>query len=232
MVSLIAAGGYRSLVAPGRPFSRGVAAEPGFDMVHAVFRSPVPLWQGLEAAARHVEGAGRPVTAIAGFELRIRQPLRPEEFDGFNAPYAERLAAMGLTSASELVAARTNVAPVVPGVTEPCVHAFTYSVPDSRRQAPAFRLSGATETRRDGSDAEKLRSIVDELESRMAELGVSWADATAVSVYAGASGALDAVRDRFGTAGLHGLTWFPSHPPLVDFEFEIDAAGVGAEITL
>jgi hypothetical protein len=232
MVSQFPAGAYRSLVAPGRPFSLGVAADPGFDMVHAVFRSPVPLWQGLEAAARHVEGAGRPATAIAGFELRLPQPLRREQFDEFNAPYGARLAALGLTSANELVAARTNVAPVIPGVAEASVYAFTYTVPDRGRGAPAFRLSGATETRSDGSGADKLRSIVDELESRMRELGVSWADATAVSVYARASDALDAVRESFGTAGLHGLTWFPSLPPLADFQFEIDAAGVGAEVSL
>src|SRR5215470_17859710 len=108
MVSQFPEGGYRSLVAPGRAFSLGVAAEPGFDLVHAVFRSPVPLWRGLEAAARHVEGGGRPVTAIAGFELRLPQPLGREQFDEFNAPYRARLTAMGLTSANELVAARTN----------------------------------------------------------------------------------------------------------------------------
>jgi hypothetical protein len=225
-------GSYRSLVAPGRPFSLGVAADPGYDLVHAVFQRPVPLRQGLEAAAQHVRAAGRPVTAIGAFELRIPEPLGRADFDAFNAPYAARLAAMGLASAGELVAARTNVAPTVPGIREPSLHAFTYTVPDGRRTAPAFRLSGATESRLDGSAADRLRSIVQVLEGRLAELGVSWDDATAVSVYGEPSDVLGSVRESFRAAGLRGLTWFPSRPPLVDFEFEIDAAGVGTELTL
>ncbi len=68
-------GSYRSLIAPGRPFSFGIVADPGFDLVHAVFPSPVPLGEGLDAAARHVQAAGRPVTAIAAFELRMVAPL-------------------------------------------------------------------------------------------------------------------------------------------------------------
>jgi hypothetical protein len=232
MLSQFTPGSYRSLVAPGRPFSFGIVTDQGFDLVHAVFRRPVPLHQGLEAAARHVRAAGRPVTAIGAFELRIPEPLGREEFDAFNAPYAERMAAMGLTSASELVAARTNVAPTTPGIEEPSLHAFTYTVPDRGRTAPAFRLSGATETRHDASGADKLRSIVEVLGGRLAELGVSWDDATAVSVYGEASGVLWDVRESFHGASLRGLTWFPSLPPLIDFEFEIDAAGVGTEITL
>jgi hypothetical protein len=225
-------GGYRSLVAPGRPFSFGVVADTGFDLVHAVFHRPVPLAAGLDAAARHVQAAGRPVTAVAAFELRIPAPLSSEAFAAFNAPYAERLRALGLTSENELVAARTNVAPAIAGVTEPSLHAFTYTVPGRGRPASAFRLSGATETRRDGSAGDRLRSIVEVLEARLAALGASWADATAVGVYGAASEGLGDVRESFGTAGLRGLTWFPSLPPLADFAFEIDAQGVGTELVL
>jgi hypothetical protein len=230
-----APGSYCFIEAPGRPFSSGVVADPGFDLVHAVFFRPVALSQGLDAARRHVEGAGRPVTAIAGFELRIPEPLSREAFDAFNAPYVERMAAMGLATAGEMVTTRTNVAPIAGGVTEPSVHAFTYTVPGGGRPSPAFRLSGATETRRDGPAAGRLRSIVEVLEERMAELGAGWEDSTAISVYgaAGVSGGLDGeVLAGLGTAVLQGLTWFPALPPIVGFEFEIDARGVGTEIVV
>jgi hypothetical protein len=75
VLSHFAAGSYRFVAAPGRPFSSGIVADPGFDLVHAVFFRPVPLAAGLEAARGHVESAGRPLTALAAFELRIPVPL-------------------------------------------------------------------------------------------------------------------------------------------------------------
>jgi len=232
VLSRFAPGDYRFLVATGRPFSSGVVADPGFDLVHAVFFRPVPLDEGLEAARRHVEAAGRPVAALAAFELRIPEPLTQEGFAAFNAPYVERMRALGLTSDGEWVTARTNVAPTTGGVSEPSLYAFTYTVPGRSRSAPAFRLSGATEPSRSGSAADRLRSIVEELDPRLAELGVSWADSTAINVY-GVTGAPAAdVADAFGAAALHGISWFPSRPPLVEFDFEIDARGVGTELVV
>lgn len=234
MLSHFVPGSYRFLGVPGRPFSAGIVADPGFDLVHAVFSRPVALELGLDAAARHVEAAGRPMAAIGGFELRIPEPLSRQGFDAFNAPYVQRMAAMGLTSENEMVAARTNVAPTVAGVTAPSVFAFTYTVPGRGRSEPAFRLSGATETRRDGSAAERLRSIVEVLAARMADLGVTWEDSTAINVYGAASAAtaLSDVLGSFGAAGLRGLTWFPSLPPISDFAFEIDARAAGTEIVV
>jgi hypothetical protein len=231
VLSHFAAGSYRFVVAPGRPFSSGIVADPGFDLVHAVFFRPVPLAAGLEAARRHVESGGRPVAALAAFELRIPEPLSPEGFDAFNEPYVERMATLGLRRGDDWVTARTNVAPTTAPVGEPSLYAFTYTVPGSRPQ-PAFRLSGATETRHDGSAADRLRSIVEALARPMAELGVTWEASTAINVY-GASGApADEVAAAFGLAALHGVTWFPSLPPLRDYEFEIDARGVGTEIVI
>jgi hypothetical protein len=195
----------------------------------------VPLGEGLEAARRHVESAGRTAVAIAGFELRIPKQLSREGFTAFNAPYVERLAAMGLTSDDGPVTTRTNVAPTVPGVAEPSVHAFTYTVPGRGRTAVAFRLSGAAETRTDGTATERLATIVDELDERMDELGVRWADATAASIYGpeGTMAAVDAgLLARVGAGGLRGLTWYPCHPPVEGIDYEIDAMGAGTELTL
>ena len=232
MLSNYAPGNYSFLVASGRPFSSGILADPGFDLIHAVFSRPPPLGDGLEAARRQVESVGRPATAIGGFELRIPKPFSREEFDAFNAPYVERMATFGLRSGTEWVAARTNVAPTAVGVTEPSLYAFTYTVPRGLRSGPAFRLSGATEPTPEGSAVDRLQSIIGELGRRMVQLGVSWDDATAVNVYGAASPPMDDIVSGIGAAALHGLTWFPSLPPIRDFEFEIDARGVGAEIIL
>jgi hypothetical protein len=231
VISNFPSGSYRFLAAPGRPFSGGIVADPGFDLVHAVFQRPVPLAFGLSTAIRCVEAAGRPATALAAFELRIPEPLSRADFDAFNAPYVERMAELGLRSGDDLVTARTNVAPTVQAVAEPSLYAFTYTVPRSGRSGPAFRLSGATETR-GGSPSERLRSIVEELEGRMAELGVSWDDATAVNVYGATGAPADDIVGSFGSAALHGISWFPSRPPIRDLDFEIDARGVGTEIVL
>jgi hypothetical protein len=232
VLSHFAAGSYRFVAAPGRPFSSGIVADPGFDLVHAVFFRPVPLAAGLEAARGHVESAGRPLTALAAFELRIPVPLSREGFDAFNEPYVERMAALGLRSGDDWVTARTNVAPTTAPVGEPSLYAFTYTIPGGSRPQPAFRLSGATETRHDGSPADRLRSIVEALARPMGELGVSWEASTAINLY-GASGApADEVAAAFGLAALHGITWFPSLPPLRDYEFEIDARGVRTEIVI
>lgn len=232
MLSNFDHGCYRFLVATGRPFSSGIVTDPGFDLVRAVFSRPLALSDGLDAARRQVESAGRAATALAAFELRIPEPLSRDDFDAFNARYMERMAALGLKTGSEWVTARTNVAPTIAGVTEPSLHAFTYTVPRGVRSGPAFRLSGATETTLDGSATDRLRSIIEDLDRRMVELGVSWEDATAVNVYSAVSAPVDEITLRFGSAALRGLTWFPSLPPIRDCEFEIDVRGVGTEVSL
>jgi hypothetical protein len=232
VLSHFPAGNYRYVTAPGRPFSSGIVADVGFDLVHAVFFRPVALAAGLESARQHVESAGRPATALAAFELRIPEPLSREGFDAFNEPYVERMAALGLRNGDDWVTARTNVSPTTAPVWEPSLYAFTYTVPGGSRPLPAFRLSGATETRRDGSAADRLQSIVEALARPMGELGVSWEASTAINVYGATGAPADDVASAFGQAALHGITWFPSVPPLRDFEFEIDARGVGTEIVI
>src|SRR2546427_13253478 len=90
------AGNYHFRGAEGRPFSNGAAADPGFDLVHATFERPLPLDRGLEAAARHLDKASRPVQSITGFELRIPEPFDSRRFEGVKPRHVERLTAMGL----------------------------------------------------------------------------------------------------------------------------------------
>lgn len=227
-------GNYQFLAAPGRPFSSGVIADEGMTLVRATFRRPRALEEGLTAAQRHVESRSRPVTAIAAFELRSPGQFTQEGFDAFNARYVERLSAVGLTAEPNQPTARTNVAPAVAGVAEPSVYAFTYTAPEPDA-GPAFRMSGSPEIRRTGPDDDKIRSIIETLSERMAELGVSWEMSTAINLYSSElplAGMEEELARSFGEASLHGVTWYPSLPPVQNLRFELDARRVSQELVL
>jgi len=227
------AGSYRFIAAPGRPFSGGMVADPGFDLVHATFQRPLPRAEGLEAAARHVTEASRPLQAIAGFELRIPAPFSPDEFEGFNRAYVESLSAIGLVADGLMPAARTNVAAVVSGVPEPSLYAVTYTVPGDRG-GPAFLMSGVPEEKSGDLEA-MLDSMMRILSSRMAELGVTWGGATAIQLYGVevVQGLLaDYVLRHLGPSAVHGIHWFPSLPPIEGLSLEIDVRSAGRELVL
>jgi hypothetical protein len=234
MIEDFAQGNYRFLAAPADPCSSGIVAHKGYDLVHAVFFRPVPLEHGFRAAQSHVEAKGRRFTDIGAFELRIPEAFTQEGFDRFNVGYVKKLEGMGISGERYLPTARTNVAPTTVPVKEPSLYAFTYTVPGGR-MTPAFRLSGSAETRRDGSSDDRVRSIIETLEERMAELDVEWSDCTAVNLYSQTS-ALGTVEQEvlkhLGDAAFHGITWFPSLPPIRDLYFELDVRGVGTELTL
>jgi hypothetical protein len=226
-------GNYRFLAAEGRPFSGGAVADEGYDFVHARFERPLPLEAGLAAAARQVAAAGRPVHAIAGFELRIPEPLTKAAFDGFNERYVTSLKRLGLEVDGLMPAARTNVAVVVGAVSEPSLFAVSYTiVGQSTRRA--FVLSGVPEE--EGSDtASRLDSIMRVLSGRLEALGVSWEDATAIQLY-GVDHfqelLVEQVLKRVGGAAVHGIQWFPSLPPIEGLKLEIDARSAGTELVI
>ena len=226
-------GNYRFLAAEGRPFSGGAVADDGFDIVRARFERPLPLEAGLAAVARHVAAAGRPVEAIAGFELRIPKPMANAAFDLFNQTYIAHLRRLGLEVDGLMPAGRTNVAAVAGGVSEPSVYAVSYTAPGHRTR-PAFVMSGAAEEQ-SGDNATMLDSIMRVLSVRLDELGVSWDQATAIQLY-GVDDVQDLVVDtvlkKAGGAAIHGIQWFPSLPPVEGLKLEIDARSAGTELVL
>ena len=226
-------GNYRFLAEVGEPFSGGAIADPGFDMAHATFEHPIPLGAGLDAAARHVTASGRPVQAIAGFELRIPRPLSRVGFTAFNEPYVARLRAMGLEVEGLMPAGRTNVSPTMGGIQQPCVFGFTYSVPGTRDR-PAFLLSGVPENV-PGDARAMLKNITDILGARAQALGCRLSDATVIQLYAEAgvdTAVVAEVLGAFGEAAVHGTRWFPSRPPIEDLRYEIDARSTGTESSI
>lgn len=228
------AGNYRFIAAdPGRPYSGGVVADDGHDLVHARFRSPQPLHAGIDQAIRHVAAAGGPVLAIAGFELRIPEPFTRTGFGDFNRGYIEYLAKAGLEIDGRMPAARTNVAPEVNRPSEPSVYAFTYSIP-SDGALKRFLVSGAAEAQA-GEPGEMLDSIVGQLTKSLGRLGASWADATAIQLYGmeiGRELVVEHILRHAGGAAIHGVTWFPSRPPIDDLNLEVDVRSSGSDLVL
>lgn len=228
MLAAQSAGDFRFIAAPGRPFSGGAVADAGFGVVHAIFARPQPLAAGIAAACRHVEGAGRPVAAICGFELRIPAPLSESGFDDFNRAYVERLRSHGLAAGDLMPAGRTNVSPLAgDAVAEPSVYAVSYTAPGA---GPGWVLSGAPEPEL-GTVSEMLAGIVDVLTGRLDELDGDWSQATGINLYS-ADPEAGAVVPLIANVSLHGIRWYPSLPPIESLRLEIDARCAATELVI
>src|ERR1700683_2975423 len=57
------------------PYSAGVVAEAGFEVVHVRLPRYIPLRSGFDAVEAHLKTAGRPLPARCGMELRSPKPF-------------------------------------------------------------------------------------------------------------------------------------------------------------
>ena len=124
------------------PFSSGVVAHSGYEIVHVTFHPLPPLQRGFELIERHLQRSKRPLNALCGMELRIAQPLSRQAFNEFNQPYINKLAGWHLLVDGLNPVARTNVAPAINPVSEPSVYGFSYTVP-AQHPGVTFVVSGA-----------------------------------------------------------------------------------------
>ena len=227
------AGSYHFLGQPGRPFSGGVAADADFDIVHATFGRPVSLHDGIAAAVEHVTRQGRPVLAIAGFELRIPAPFSRAGFEEFNKRYIDKLIEVGLTVDGLMPAARTNVSPEVGAPKAPSVYAVSYTI-NEPGQKSRFVISGAAEGVK-GNPTARLDSIIEQLTASMSRLGVSWADASAIQLYGmdfSPAAVVQSILRPLAGGAVHGIRWFPSHPPIDDVTLEVDVRSASKELII
>lgn len=229
------------------PFSSGCKAQPGYEIVHATFHPLPTLQQGFALIANHLQNLGRQIGAVCGIELRIPQPLTPEGFNAFNAPYIQQLADWNILVDGANPVARTNVALAVHTVTEPSLYGFSYTVP-AQHQDATFVLSGSAETRRplDGQGYEivghgdvsteglgqKATYVLQNLEDRLHEMAVTWADVTTIQLYT-IHNVHPLLKSTLlfplGSGSQHGLQWHYSRPPVTELEYEMDARGVRQE---
>lgn len=224
------------------PFCNSVIADPGHEIVRATLDRPVPYRAGFELIEEHLKALGRPRQALCGVELRCSEPYTREGFRAFNAEYAALLSTWGLHAGTpgSGTTARTNVAPALHAPKEQVLFAFSYTIP-SAIDRPTFVVSGAAAgSVRPGIQAaevvrEKVAGMVQALEERLKEMGVSWDLTTETVAYApqDIEPALRAeLLPRIGAAVLNGIRWFPSRAPVIGSELELGTHGVRQELRI
>lgn len=251
-VPVFQAGSYRYIKAVFQ-YSGGVAAEPGYEIERARFRSPLPLAEGFAAVESHLARIGRPCTAFAACELRSPAQFTDQGFIDFNKAYVTTLERWGIYQGGDHPVnpvARTNVCPAYDTPAVPVMHAFSYTVPVSRADARGtFILAGGGDAKPAGKTyrdrlvrpgdtspeglREKVEFVAKEMERRLGLLGFAWKDAVTTQAYTVQNiGHLvgEVLAARGACAG--GLVWYYSRPPVIGLEFEMDVRGAAREIVL
>lgn len=231
------------------PYSAGVRADAGYEIVHARLQRSVPLNQGFAHVRQHLEGSGRPVHALCGMELRSPRPFTFQGFSEFNASYVQVLQEWGIVIDGVNPVARTNVAPESGAPAEPSLYAFSYTVP-AQTGTGSFVIAGGGElpegslresdvVRRGDTSIdglrEKVRFVINLMAQRLKGVGCEWNDVTTVDVYTvhPICGMLaDEIIHPISGAAQHGVVWHYTRPPIVTIEYEMDVRGVHRELVL
>ena len=233
----------------GYPYSAGVVASPGFEVVHATLACGLPWHDGLQKVKMFLESHGLPVEALCGVELRCSQPHSIGGFAEFNQQYRQLLEQWDLLVDDLNPVARTNVSPLVdpPDQTELFAFAFTRPAEGIR---PTFVTSGGGELpHRDidrkhivrvgetDSEAmiEKARCVAGIMNHRLRHLGVSHTDVTSIRVYT--THPLHEIQqkvlvDELPSCRRWGTHWILSRPPVEEIEFEMDVRGTVTELSV
>lgn len=244
-------GNYRFLKGIS-PYSAGVSAEPGYEIIHARLKHPVPIFDdAIPRISKYLEDLGRPVQAMCAMELRIPEPLSFDGFKSFNAQYRTLLNEADILLEELNPVARTNISQRKFTYDTPVVYAFSYTMPVSDAALPAsFIVSGAGDikdqadltpgsiVRPDDKSEEGLITkaivVLKEMQQRLHHLQASWDEVTCINIYS-LRNILPLLEDNtFGMIGRNirqGLHWYYSLPPITGLEFEMDVRGVRKEIT-
>ena len=236
--------GYRFM--PGvSQYSCGIAALPGFTIERVRFADPVPLKAGFARIADILKAAGRPLTAFGACELRSPAPFTEEGFKAFNEIYIKTLIEWGVMKDGVNPVARSNVCPKLDPPTEPCFHAFAYTVP-APRAPESFVVSGSGESVEGKANYRdyivapgdispagmlaKAKWVLDEMERRMSAFGGTWQKTTAAQLYT-VHDVYPVLESELGRRGVlcNGLTWHFNRPPVVGLDYEMDCRRVQIE---
>ncbi len=231
------------------PYSAGVRAEAGYEVVHVRLQRPLALKDGFGAVREHLAANGRPVHALCAMELRSPRPFTFQGFADFNAGYIQVLKEWSIIADGVNPIARTNVAPEIGAPGTPSLYGFSYTV-HANGDRRSLVVAGAGELpegslkpedvvrRGDTSpDAlrEKVRFVMGLMSGRITGLGATWDQVTAVNMYTvhAVCGMLaDEIVRPMGASAVHGVTWCYTRPPIVSIEYEMDVRGVAREMVL
>lgn len=240
-------GNYRFL--PGiAPYSGGVVASTGFEIVNVTFQTLLPYRTGFERIATILAEHGRPNTTLCAISLRSPRPYTFQGFADFNADYTSILQNWGVFVNGVNPIARTNVAPVIGSPTEPMLYGFSFTKPCPGNPPPTCVVAGAGELPEgilardqivalgDASPrglAIKARFVMDLMENRLRGLGLDWPTVTMTNVYTAHSITellTTVLLNRMGPASIHGVHWHYSRPPIEEIEFEMDLRSTRTEL--
>lgn len=232
------------------PYSCGVVAAPGFEIVHVTFDQPPPYRSGFERIAGFLQQQQRPQTALCGIELRSPRPFTFTGFAEFNAGYARILRDWGVFVDGVNPVARTNVAPEQSPPGEPVLFAFSFTRPIQDTARPTFVVAGGGELPDGKLDRDSIVALSDVsarglkqkadfvvglMEQRLNGLQVAGEFATAIDVYTvHPIDALltDPLLNRLTAGRRIGVQWHYTRPPIIDIEFEMDVRGVRTELRI
>lgn len=233
------------LYLPGiAPYSCGVVAQPGHEILRITLKSPLPWRAGFDCADRFLRSQGLRRADLCAMELRSPSPFTMEGFVAFNRGYCQVLNEWGLLLGPHNPIARTNVCPIRLASAEPVLHAFSVVRPNPGLAQKTFIVAGAGElvegtlvsdgiVRRGDTTAaamvEKSRYVCEVMAQRLAGLGARWEDVTAVNVYTvhPIHDLVEAVvHDGIPAAPTRGVQWHRTRPPVIDIEFEMDLHGL------
>lgn len=241
-------GDYRFLTGIA-PYSSGVVAMQGFEIIHVNLQQPIAYRQGFKLIDSHLSEARRPPQALCSIELRLPAPLNFDGFATFNDDYQRLLANRELMLDGRNPVARTNIAPAVLPPEEPSLYAFAYTIPIAEGNThPTFIVAGARDLQDQGDLSppaivrpnetseealrEKAAVVMQVMQARLDGLQVNWAMATTIDVYTVyplQPYLVDTVLNQVGRAAIHGVHWHFGHPPIEGLAFEMDLRGVREE---
>ncbi len=236
-------GSYRFL--PGiAPYSCGVIANPGHEIVHVTLEVARPWREGFDFVDRFLRTQGRQRAELCAMELRSPEPFTMPGFIEFNRGYCAVLEEWGVFVDGVNPIARTNVCPTALDGPEPVLHAFSFVRPNAGLQRQTFIVAGAGELvegtlvndgilRRGETSAEaiaeKARYVCEVMADRLRGLGGTWDEVTTVNAYT--IHPLHPFMESLVLPGLpaarrHGVTWHYCRPPVIGIEYEMDLHGV------
>jgi hypothetical protein len=226
------------------PYSCGVVAEAGYEIVHATLARHLPWREGCDWVTSYLQRLGLERSALCAMELRSPAPFSLQGFIDFNNEYCALLKSWDLYVGDLNPLARTNVVPAHHPPEVPSLHAFSYVIPHRDIQRPTLIVAGAGELREGVLDSagiirpgdtspaaihEKAAHVMQVMCDRLQALGGEWNLINDVDIYT--VHPLDEILGQvilpaIGPARARGTRWIYSRPPVIDIEFEMDLHGV------
>ena len=231
------------------PYSCGVIADEGFEIVHVTLACPLPWREGMNAVSAYLKRTKQPKKSLCGVELRCPEPYSMRGFIAFNREYCRVLQEWGLFVDGRNPLARTNIAPLdrPADMTQELV-GFSHIEPLANTDvARTFVVAGAGELvegkldssgiiRRGETTAdallEKAEFVAKVMRQRVEGLGADPHSISRVNVYTAQPidpAIAETLSRELPAIARVGLNWYPSKPPVKEIDFEMDLRGIAKE---